>query len=234
MDRRGEDRRRRLDRHPARRRALAESPVRCRRSPARGTATRGLLCGPLDSDHDRPRLEEMDTQWTWRSWPRPVSHREPFAGGMEAHTHSLAERSPARGHDVTVYAAGGDGPFDVRACCPSTSRRRPTARRDIVARARPPRSPSTTATSMPCSSWQRRPPDRPHQRRPPPAVRLRRAAGRSVVTATLHTPPTPWLESALGARRARRNPPRWSSVSHANARAWRGVPIDRVITTAST
>ena len=51
----------------------------------------------------------------------------------------------------------------------------------------------------------------------------------SVVTATLHTPPTPWLESALTLACARRGLPAMVSVSHANARAWRGVPIERVI-----
>ena len=38
---------------------------------------------------------------------------EPAAGGLEVHTRVLATELVARGHDVTVYAAGGDGPFDV-------------------------------------------------------------------------------------------------------------------------
>ena len=48
-------------------------------------------------------------------------------------------------------------------------------------------------------------------------------------TATLHSPPTPWLESAIGIASGRRNPPRLASVSMSNATAWRGVPIERVI-----
>ena len=39
---------------------------------------------------------------------------EPFAGGLEAHTHLLGSELHRRGHRVTVYAAGGDGPYDVR------------------------------------------------------------------------------------------------------------------------
>ena len=46
----------------------------------------------------------------------PIS--EPFAGGMEAHTHALAERLTARGHRVTVLAAGGVGRFEVRPMLP--------------------------------------------------------------------------------------------------------------------
>ena len=51
----------------------------------------------------------------------------------------------------------------------------------------------------------------------------------AVVTATLHTPPTPWLESALALAAARRLLPSLASVSHANAAAWRSVDADRVI-----
>jgi glycosyltransferase involved in cell wall biosynthesis len=45
---------------------------------------------------------------------------------------------------------------------------------------------------------------------------------------TLHTPPTPWLESAL---RARTGPvPRLSAVSHATARMWSGIArVDHVV-----
>ena len=36
--------------------------------------------------------------------------REPFAGGLEAHTHALARRLSARGHEVTLFAAPGSDP----------------------------------------------------------------------------------------------------------------------------
>ena len=35
---------------------------------------------------------------------------EPFAGGLEAHTWSLAQGLRARGHEVTVFAAPGSDP----------------------------------------------------------------------------------------------------------------------------
>jgi hypothetical protein len=35
--------------------------------------------------------------------------RQPFAGGMEAHTATLAGGLRARGHEVTIHAAGGNG-----------------------------------------------------------------------------------------------------------------------------
>ena len=45
---------------------------------------------------------------------------EPFAGGMEMHTHVLADALHHRGHDVTVYAADGVGPSVSSACGPVT------------------------------------------------------------------------------------------------------------------
>lgn len=38
----------------------------------------------------------------------PIS--EPFAGGLEAHTHALAGQLQARGHEVSVFAAPGSDP----------------------------------------------------------------------------------------------------------------------------
>jgi len=35
---------------------------------------------------------------------------EPFAGGLEAHTHALARELVRRGHEVTLYAAAGSDP----------------------------------------------------------------------------------------------------------------------------
>ena len=36
--------------------------------------------------------------------------REPFAGGLEAHSWTLAFGLRARGHDVTVFAGAGSDP----------------------------------------------------------------------------------------------------------------------------
>ena len=38
----------------------------------------------------------------------PIS--EPFAGGLEAHTHALVSALTVRGHKVTLFAAAGSRP----------------------------------------------------------------------------------------------------------------------------
>jgi len=46
---------------------------------------------------------------------------EPFAGGLEMHTHLLARHLILRGHDVTLFAAEGSDPsLGLRAVCPPT------------------------------------------------------------------------------------------------------------------
>jgi glycosyltransferase involved in cell wall biosynthesis len=46
--------------------------------------------------------------------------REPFAGGLEAHTAQLAEGFAGNGHRVTVFAAGGDCGGKVERFCEAT------------------------------------------------------------------------------------------------------------------
>ena len=47
--------------------------------------------------------------------------RQPFLGGLEMHTHLLARRLLARGHDVTLFAAEGSDPtIGTVAICPPT------------------------------------------------------------------------------------------------------------------
>jgi glycosyltransferase involved in cell wall biosynthesis len=157
----------------------------------------------------------------------PIS--EPFAGGMEMHTHLLADTLARRGHDVTVYAAGGAGRFAVRPMLPVDFEASAMARRDVSAGP---------------NDWMAE-----HHSYLEAVVALASARHDvvhlnavhhlpfacvglidSVVTATLHCPPTPWLESALriAARSAR--PPHLASVSRTNAAAWGSTAIDRVIT----
>ena len=46
---------------------------------------------------------------------------EPFAGGLEMHTHLLARHLLARGHDVTLFAAeASDVALEPRCVCPAT------------------------------------------------------------------------------------------------------------------
>ena len=155
---------------------------------------------------------------------------EPFAGGLEAHTHLLAERLSGRGHQVTVYAADGRGRFDVHRMLPVSFLASPTARRDISA------GPSSALAEHhsyldAILELQRRRPDIVHinavhhlpfacartagarrSSRPPCTRRRRRGWSRRCCSPALATP-----------RR------RTVSVSHANARSWPDVAFDRVI-----
>ncbi len=125
---------------------------------------------------------------------------EPFAGGMEAHTWSLARGLTKRGHAVQVYAGAGSDPTlgDVHVLDESPLRLTADARRDV---------------SMPAETFMRD--HHAYQR-----LMLRLAVDPDVhvvhnnslhylpvamagtlrcpAVTTLHTPPTPWLESAAG------------------------------------
>ncbi|WP_382305768.1 glycosyltransferase [Herbiconiux sp. UC225_62] len=148
----------------------------------------------------------------------PVS--EPFAGGLEAHTHALATELRARGHSVTLFAAPGSDPelgadaLDVEAFEPGEA-----ARADVGA---------------PPEAWMRE-----HHAYLGLMLDLARTgadrfdivhnnslhhlpvAMSSALTVpmvtTLHTPPTPWLESAI-----RLTPSaRFVAVSRFTAEQWR-------------
>jgi glycosyltransferase involved in cell wall biosynthesis len=123
---------------------------------------------------------------------------EPFAGGMEAHTWILARGLKQRGHAVRVYAGAGSDPAlgDVKVLDEAPLRLSTDARRDV---------------SMPAEGFMRD--HHAYQR-----LMLRLAADpdldvvhnnslhylpvamagilRCPTVTTLHTPPTPWLESA--------------------------------------
>lgn len=127
---------------------------------------------------------------------------EPFAGGLEAHVWALADGLLRRGHAVTLFAGPGSDPalaaeiFDLRA--PRIS---DAARADV---------------SMPAPQWLDE-----HHAYLKVMVRLGRrgdadfdvvhnhslhylpiamaSALRVPLLSTLHTPPTPWLESAIQA-----------------------------------
>lgn len=153
--------------------------------------------------------------------------REPYAGGMEAHTHVLARELQRLGHDVVLFARGG--PADV-----------PTVALDA------PLTVSATAradVSMPPESFMAE-----HHAYLRFLLRLgdheldvlhnnslhylpvAMAPTLTVpVVTTLHSPPTPWLESAVAASDSGGRT-RFVSVSEANARSWRDIaPVDAVI-----
>lgn len=145
---------------------------------------------------------------------------EPFAGGLEAHTHALARSLVARGHEVTVFAAPGSDPeLEVRALDVAPYEPSDGARRDVAA---------------PPDAWMRE-----HHAYLALMMELQRTgrAGYDIIhnntlhhlpiamasavevpmITTLHTPPTAWLESAM-----RLNAPAstFVAVSRSTASQW--------------
>jgi glycosyltransferase involved in cell wall biosynthesis len=149
---------------------------------------------------------------------------EPFAGGLEAHVWHLATALRGRGHEVTLFAGEESDPHVA------THRLRP-AHLELSRSAR--RDPS-----MPAEAWMQ-----DHHAYLELMLRLGSdladsfdvvhnhslhflpVAMASVVRAsmitTLHTPPTPWLESAIRAGGAQRM--RFVAVSAHNAGMWRSI-----------
>jgi glycosyltransferase involved in cell wall biosynthesis len=156
--------------------------------------------------------------------------KEPFAGGLEAHTWALARDLRRRGHEVTIFAgAGSDPDLGVHELSAVRPRISDAARADV---------------SMPAQAWL----DEHHaylQLLLELADRGRAdfdvvhnnslhylpvAMARTVpvpIITTLHTPPTPWLESAVQTGPC---PVIFTAVSKHTSRAWQhAIPAIRVI-----
>jgi glycosyltransferase involved in cell wall biosynthesis len=161
---------------------------------------------------------------------------EPFAGGMESHTWTLARGLRARGHDVRVHAGAGSDPSlgDVQVLDDWPLRLTADAREDV---------------SMPAETFMRD--HHAYQR-----LMLRLAADRTVdvvhnnslhylpvamaatlpcpTVTTLHTPPTPWLESAATGTDggtfiavSSHTASRWSQRLHVARVIANGIDLDR-------
>ncbi|OKK21968.1 glycosyl transferase family 1 [Streptomyces sp. CB00455] len=157
--------------------------------------------------------------------------REPFAGGLEAHTWALTHALRRRGYEVELFAAPGSDPA-------LGARELPVSRPNLSSAAR-------SDVSMPDARWM----DEHHA-----YLRLMldlardgehrfdvvhnnslhylpvamASAVRVPVVTTLHTPPTPWLESAIQAQDS--CPVTFTAVSRFTAAAWRPtVPAARVV-----
>ncbi|GAY08036.1 glycosyltransferase [Pseudonocardia sp. N23] len=147
---------------------------------------------------------------------------EPFAGGLEAHTALLARGLTSRGHHVTVFAAPGSDPV-------------PGARVEEM-RALSFSAAARTDVSMPAARFMAE-----HHAYLDLMLRLAHGHEFDVVhnnslhhlpvvmartlavplVTTLHTPPTPWLESAIIAAAGRHGT--LTAVSGHTAGAWRHV-----------
>ncbi|GAA2325181.1 glycosyltransferase [Streptomyces kunmingensis] len=156
---------------------------------------------------------------------------EPFAGGLEAHTWGLAHALITRGHEVELFAAPGSDPA-LRA-------------RELPVRTVALSPAACSDASMPSATWMRE-----HHAYLSLMLDLARdgadrfdivhnnslhylpiamaSALRVPVITTLHTPPTPWLESAIQTHD--RCPVVFTAVSRYTASAWHPVvPAARVV-----
>jgi glycosyltransferase involved in cell wall biosynthesis len=155
--------------------------------------------------------------------------REPFMGGLEAHTHALAHQLLRRGHRVSVFAAPGSDPaLEVTTLPVAEFASSDQARRDVgsvpevwmrehhayldlmmsLARGRHGRFDVVHNNSL-------------HHL----PVAMSAMLDVPVLT-TLHTPPIAWLESAASLAEPRS---RFVAVSRQVARAWRHVVDARTI-----
>ncbi|MFK8907545.1 glycosyltransferase [Streptomyces sp. YS-3] len=148
--------------------------------------------------------------------------KEPFAGGLEAHTWGLAHALTRRGHRVELFAAPGSDPA-------LGARELPVRRAVLSAAAR-------SDASMPSTTWMEehhaylglmldlardgeRRFDVVHNNSLHYLPVAMASALRVPVITTLHTPPTPWLESAIQTHDA--CPVVFTAVSRSTACAWR-------------
>jgi glycosyltransferase involved in cell wall biosynthesis len=142
---------------------------------------------------------------------------EPFAGGMEAHTVALAEGLRARGHEVTIHDGsgagfGGDTGF-------GHLRLSRAAQDDVSMPARGFLEEHHAYLAL-MLAIDGQGYDIVHNNCLHYMPVAMAPALRTPMLTTLHSPPTPWLESAIEI--AGRGGPgsRWVSVSRANAAAW--------------
>jgi glycosyltransferase involved in cell wall biosynthesis len=156
---------------------------------------------------------------------------EPFAGGLESHVWSLADGLRRRGHDVTLFAGPGSDP---RLGVEVLDLRRPEisaeARNDVSM------SPARWLDEHHAyldlmlrlfGDWEGRfDVIHNHSLHHLPIAMAR--AIRIPMVSTLHTPPTPWLESAIQSGDG--CPVTFAAVSAHTAAAWRSVvPDARVV-----
>ncbi|UQX89029.1 glycosyltransferase family 4 protein [Jatrophihabitans telluris] len=148
--------------------------------------------------------------------------RQPFAGGLEAHTWSLAEGLRRRGHQVTLFAEAADRALSVA----SVRSRWPEI--SVAASRDPSAAPKAfldehhayLSVMMRLIDTAEGQFDVVHNNSlhhlP---VAMAPAVPVPMIT-TLHTPPIPWLESAI---QISADPGTFVAVSHHTARSWRHV-----------
>ena len=157
---------------------------------------------------------------------------EPFAGGLEAHTHALASGLVARGHDVTVFGAPGShsGAFRLRVLAHIDMAHEANGRGDMCT------SPVAVHAEMEAyldamvelsaSSY-----DIVHLSTSHYLPFAFAPALPGAVTGTLHCPPYDELAHVLRSAAATAKPIALATVSDSNRRSWRHhADIDEVLT----
>lgn len=148
----------------------------------------------------------------------PIS--EPFAGGLESHTHALARELLRRGHEVSLFAAAGSDPsLNVTVLPCDVYSPDDESRRDVAA---PPERwmaehHAYLGLMLDLARRGRRSFDIVHNNSLHHLPIAMSSAVDVPIVTTLHTPPIPWLTSAIGYAGGNC---RFISVSHATARAW--------------
>jgi glycosyltransferase involved in cell wall biosynthesis len=147
--------------------------------------------------------------------------REPFHGGLEAHTAMLAENLMRRGHRVSVFAAPGSDPrLNVEELAVPTFEPSEVARRDVHAMPDVWMHEHHAYLSL-MMELARTGTDRfdliHNNSLHHLPIAMAGLVGLPMVS-TLHTPPVPWLESALTISRGRTT---FVAVSSHTAAAWR-------------
>lgn len=150
-------------------------------------------------------------------------------GGLEAHTHALAEELVRRGHGVSLFAAPGSDPaLRATELSGASFTASPAARADVGA---PPQAwleehHAYLGLMLGIARGRHGPFDVVHNNS---LHHLPVAMSESIdapVVTTLHTPPVPWLESAIRFAAASS---RFIAVSGCMARAWRHAVASDVI-----
>ena len=147
--------------------------------------------------------------------------REPFMGGLEAHTHALAEALVQRGHRVSLFAAPGSDP-----ALGATELPMPTYSPSEAGRADVGASPrewmeehhAYLGLMLAISRGEVGPFDVVHNNSLHHLPVAMSGAVEAPVVTTLHTPPLPWLESAIDLASSNAE---FVAVSGCTARAWR-------------
>lgn len=146
---------------------------------------------------------------------------EPFAGGLEMHTYLLAARLRARDHEVVVFASASSDPalgveaISAARAAPDFS---PEARADPSMLAEPFMAEHHAYLDL-MLRLPRRGFDVVHNNALHYLPVAMAGALPCPFVTTLHTPPTPWLESAITCNQAAANAA-YVSVSRSNAASW--------------